>query len=126
MDNALGFQTTIDFYGCNATKINSVKFMEEILVIAAKKMHLTVVKTTIHAFSPIGVTGVIVIQESHLAIHTWPEYNYVALDFFTCNKAYDLQDGIAWLKEQFQAGKMEVSSVKRGDIQKAILHKKLS
>ena len=119
MNNALGFQTTIDFYGCNTTKINSKEFVERVLITAAKKMQLTVVKTTIHAFSPIGITGVIVIQESHLAVHTWPEYNYVALDFFTCNETYDLDDGIIWLKEQFEAKKMDISLKKRGDIQKA-------
>ena len=123
MENALGFQTTIDFYGCDTDKINSKEFIEEVLVEAAKKMNLTVVKTTIHSFSPIGVSGVIVIQESHLAIHTWPEYNYVALDFFTCNQAYELTDGINWLKEKFEAEKMEISSEKRGNIKKALKFK---
>lgn len=120
MENILGFQTTIDFYGCNSDKINSTGFIEKVLEKAAKKMNLTVVKSTIHSFSPIGVSGVIVIQESHLAIHTWPEYNYVALDFFTCNKAYELTDGINWLKEMFEAKKMEVASEKRGNITKAL------
>ena len=123
MNNVLGFQTTIDFYGCNTEKINSTDFIEDVLKKAAKKMNLTVVKSTIHSFCPIGVSGVIVIQESHLAIHTWPEYNYVALDFFTCNKAYELTDGINWLKEMFEAKKMEIVSEKRGDIEKAMAFK---
>ena len=123
MNNVLGFQTTIDFYGCNTEKINSTDFIEDVLKKAAKKMNLTVVKSTIHSFYPIGVSGVIVIQESHLAIHTWPEYNYVALDFFTCNKAYELTDGINWLKEMFEAKKMEIVSEKRGDIEKAMAFK---
>ena len=123
MNNILGFQTTIDFYGCNTEKINSTNFIEEVLKKAAKKMNLTVVKSTIHSFSPIGVSGVIVIKESHLAIHTWPEYNYVALDFFTCNKTYELTDGINWLKEIFEAKKMEIASEKRGNINKAMAFK---
>ena len=123
MNNILGFQTTIDFYGCNTEKINSTNFIEEVLKKAAKKMNLTVVKSTIHSFSPIGVSGVIVIKESHLAIHTWPEYNYVALDFFTCNKTYELTDGINWLKEMFEAKKMEITSEKRGNINKAMAFK---
>ena len=123
MNNVLGFQTIIDFYGCNTEKINSTDFIEDVLKKAAKKMNLTVVKSTIHSFSPIGVSGVIVIQESHLAIHTWPEYNYVALDFFTCNKAYELTDGINWLKEMFEAKKMEIVSEKRGNIEKAMAFK---
>ena len=123
MNNVLGFQTIIDFYGCNTEKINSTDFIEDVLKKAAKKMNLTVVKSTIHSFYPIGVSGVIVIQESHLAIHTWPEYNYVALDFFTCNKAYELTDGINWLKEMFEAKKMEIVSEKRGNIEKAMAFK---
>jgi len=124
MENALGFQTTIDFYGCNTDKINSTEFIEDIMKTAAKKMNLTVVKSTVHSFSPIGVSGVLVIEESHLAIHTWPEFNYVALDFFTCNKAYELDEGIKWLKEMFEAEKMELSLEKRGNIKRAMAFKK--
>jgi len=120
MNQVLGFQTTIDFYGCNTSKINATNFIEEVLVKAAKMMNLTVVKSIIHSFSPIGVSGVVVIKESHLAIHTWPEYNYVALDFFTCNQSYELNDGIEWLKKMFEAEKMEISSEKRGNINKAL------
>jgi len=116
MKRALGFQTTIDFYGCNTDKINSRNFIEETLLVAAKKMNLTVVNTTIHEFSPIGISGVVVIEESHIAIHTWPEYNYVALDFFTCGKTVDLSDGVTWLKEVFGASKIVLSSEKRGDM----------
>lgn len=123
MDNALGFQTTIDFYGCNTIKINSKEFIENVLVTAAEKMNLTVVETTIHSFSPIGISGVIVIKESHLAIHTWPEHQYVALDFFTCNKNYELHDGIEWLKIMFEAKTTDISSVKRGSIKKALVNK---
>lgn len=119
MENILGIQTTIDFYGCDSKKINSVAFIEDVLKTAAKKMNLTVVNTTIHSFSPIGISGVIIIEESHLAIHTWPEYNYVALDFFTCNQAYELEEGINWLKKMFEAEKTDISSEKRGNIQKA-------
>lgn len=119
MQTILGFQTTIDFYGCNRDKINSKAFIEQVLVSAAKQMNLSVVKTTIHAFSPIGISGVVVIKESHLAIHTWPEHQYVALDFFTCNQSYELDNGIQWLKEMFEAHHTEVSSEKRGNIKLA-------
>ncbi|MEE9348545.1 MAG: adenosylmethionine decarboxylase [Flavobacteriaceae bacterium] len=116
MNKALGFQTTIDFYGCNKDKINSRDFIEKTLLTAAKKMNLTVVNTTIHEFSPIGISGVIVIEESHIAIHTWPEHNYVALDFFTCGKTVELSEGISWLTGIFSATKVITSSGKRGDM----------
>ena len=116
MNTYLGHQTTVDFYGCTSQKINSPKFVEDVLLKAAKILNLSVVNSTIHSFSPIGVSGVIVIEESHIAIHTWPEHNYVAIDFFTCNKSYDLDEGLVWLKEQFQAQDTNLKEIKRGNL----------
>jgi len=110
----LGFQTLIELTGCNSAKINNVKLVEKTLLQAAKLANLSVVNTTIHHFSPIGVSGVIVIKESHIAIHTWPEYNYIALDFFTCNASYCLDKAINYIKEVFEATKIEQQLIKRG------------
>ncbi len=114
MKKSLGYQTTIDFYDCNATVINSVHSIKNILEKAANIMQLSIVNTTIHEFSPIGISGVIVIKESHIAIHTWPEHNYVALDFFTCNKSFDLEEGISWIQAQFKSKRIEKNSSQRG------------
>ena len=116
MDTFLGHQTTVDFYGCKSDKISSCEFIEKTLLKAAKILSLTVVNTTIHSFSPIGVSGVIVIEESHIAIHTWPEHNYIAIDFFTCNNAHNLKDGLHWLKEEFQAESISQKDIKRGSL----------
>lgn len=114
----LGYQKTIDFYGCDPEKINSRDFIEEALLKAASMMELTVINTTIHEFSPIGISGVIVIQESHIAIHTWPEHCYVALDIFTCNSSYSLESGILWLKQVFGATHYEEDDIKRGGLKR--------
>lgn len=114
MKKSLGYQTTVDFYDCDMNIINSVTVIKNILEEAAKIMNLSIVNTTIHEFSPIGISGVIVIKESHIAIHTWPEHKYVALDFFTCNKSFDLEEGIAWIKEQFKSNRIEKKSSQRG------------
>lgn len=114
----LGYQKTIDFYGCDPEKINSRDFIEHTLLKAADMMELTVINTTIHEFSPIGISGVIVIQESHIAIHTWPEHCYVALDIFTCNQSYSLASGILWLKEAFGATHYEEEDSKRGALKR--------
>lgn len=111
----LGYQKTIDFYGCCSIKINSCEFIETTLLDAALLMNLTVVNTTIHEFSPVGVSGVVVIEESHIAIHTWPEYDYVAIDIFTCNNSYDLDKGILFLKESFKAQRLKEINITRGD-----------
>lgn len=116
----LGYQKTIDFYGCCSTKINSRELIETTLLKAAQLMQLTVVNATIHEFSPIGISGVIVIEESHIAIHTWPEYHYVAIDIFTCNESYDLDKGILFLKTAFEAQRLEEKNITRGDLKKIV------
>ena len=118
MKKSLGYQTTIDFYDCDATIINTVASITSILEKASEIMNLSVVNTTIHEFSPIGISGVVVIKESHIAIHTWPEHNYVALDFFTCNQSYDLKEGILWIQKKFKAKKYELNSSQRGFLDK--------
>jgi S-adenosylmethionine decarboxylase len=118
MKKSLGYQTTVDFYNCNKNTINSVSTITTILETAAKLMNLNIVNTTIHQFSPIGISGVIVIKESHIAIHTWPEHNYVALDFFTCSTFNDLEKGILWIQEQFESDKIEQQFSQRGFLEK--------
>lgn len=123
MTLVLGNQTNIELYGCNAQLINNASLVEEILLKSAFLINLTVVNTTIHHFSPIGVSGVIVIEESHIAIHTWPEYNYVAIDFFTCNDSYEISKAVDFLFESFQADAKEIVQLKRGDINTINKHK---
>lgn len=118
MKESLGQQVTIDYYDCDPSVINTSNSIKAILEKAAKIMNLTIVNTTIHEFSPIGVSGVIVIKESHIAIHTWPEHKYVALDFFTCNHTCDLKEGILWIKEQLKAKRIEKQSSHRGLLEK--------
>ena len=112
----LGYQKTIDFYNCDSHIINDCNIIESILLEAARIMELTVVKTTIHSFSPIGVSGVVVIQESHIAIHTWPEYNYVAIDIFTCSPEHSLDEGIFFLQERFKAKRIIQKEILRGEL----------
>lgn len=112
---ALGYHTLVELYECNSEKINNTNFVKETLLEATKIANLSVVKTVLHNFNPIGVSGVIVIEESHVAIHTWPEYNYVALDFFTCNTSYNLSESIKYIKNKFNSKKIEIKELKRGE-----------
>jgi len=74
--------------------------IESLMLKAAEAAGATIVQSVFHRFSPHGVTGVVVVAESHLSIHTWPEYGYAAVDFFTCGdcepeKAHEvLVDGL--------------------------------
>ncbi len=81
---ALGRHILVEYYQCNADILNNQNLVENYMVEAAKSTGSTVVNSSFHKFSPHGVSGVVVIAEAHLAIHTWPEYNYAAVDLFTC------------------------------------------
>lgn len=111
----LGHQTYVELYGCPSELIDSESYIEKLLLEVTNIIGLTVVNSTIHHFSPIGVSGIVVIKESHIAIHTWPEYNYVAIDFFTYQK-YDVSTGIEYLCKKLKATKQIVKNIERGSM----------
>lgn len=116
MSNTLGRHILVEFFGCNPNIMNDVIQIETSMVDAAVKSQATVINSTFHHFSPYGVSGVVVIQESHLAIHTWPEYGYAAVDVFTCGP--DVNPWIAYdfLKERFEAKHGSAMEINRGQI----------
>jgi len=87
--DVLGSNIVAEFFGCPPEILDDVSLIETRMLEAAEAAHATVINSTFHHFSPFGVSGVVVIQESHIAIHTWPEYGYAALDIFTCGKEID-------------------------------------
>lgn len=101
--NALGRHILVEFTNCNADVLNDVSAIEKSMTEAAKIAGATVINSNFHHFSPYGVSGVVVIQESHLAIHTWPEYKYAAVDLFTCGETVDPWVSFDHLKKAFQA-----------------------
>ncbi len=101
--NALGRHILVEFSECNSEVLNDVAAIEKAMMDAAQMAGATVINSNFHHFSPFGVSGVVVIQESHLAIHTWPEYRYAAVDLFTCGETVDPWVSFEHLKEVFQA-----------------------
>ena len=81
--NALGRHILAEFYECDTDILNDAQRIENYMKRAALECGATIVSSTFQTFNPHGVSGVIVIAESHLAIHTWPEYGYAAVDVFT-------------------------------------------
>lgn len=100
---ALGRHILVEFLNCKADVLNDVVQIEKAMVEAAQIAGATVINSTFHHFSPYGVSGVVVIQESHLAIHTWPEYRYAAVDLFTCGDTVDPWVSFEHLKKAFEA-----------------------
>ncbi len=112
--NSLGNHLLIEMYNCNQETINSSEKVEQMLIKAVEISGANIIKPVFHKFNPHGISGVIVIAESHFSIHTWPEYGYCALDIFTCGEKINSQKALEYLKEAFQAESLSVVETKRG------------
>lgn len=111
---ALGRQILVEFYDCDTEILKDKDYIEKAMVEACIIGKATVVTHTFHSFSPFGVSGVVVIAESHVAIHTWPEYNYAAVDIFTCGETIEPWDLFHHLKEAFKSKHHSNMELKRG------------
>lgn len=110
---SLGQQYLVDFYDCTKG-IYQVEDLREHMLAAARIANATIVKDVFHTFNPHGISGVVVIAESHLAIHTWPEHACAALDLFTCSPAMDALAAIEYLRKAFLAQDVAVHVQERG------------
>lgn len=113
----IGHHLVIDLFGCNPEKMKIVDVVEAIMLKAAKAAKATIVGHKFHQFLPTGVSGAIVLAESHLAIHTWPEVDgYCAIDIFTCGKT-DNFAALEVLRTEFEAKRFSLVEIGRGKIQ---------
>jgi len=83
---ALSQHSLLEFYGCDPSRLKRVGEVKKLLCDSVRTGGGTIVKSVFHAFSPYGVSGVVVITESHVTIHTWPEHAYAAVDIFSCSE----------------------------------------
>jgi S-adenosylmethionine decarboxylase proenzyme len=111
---ALGRQIVVEYHKCDPAVLNDVAAIKRAMREAAILAGATIVEEAFHLFNPHGVSGVIVIAESHLAIHTWPEYGYAAVDLFTCGDDVKSELAFVHLKEKLQAGDFTAMEMKRG------------
>ncbi len=114
MEQALGRHILCEAYGCDPEVLNDRKGVEQIMVDAALLTGAEVREVAFHKFSPQGVSGVVVISESHLAIHTWPELGYAAIDVFTCGDTVDPWKACNYMLEKFGATMADTKEVTRG------------
>lgn len=117
---ALGRHVLAEIFDCEYDVLNDCKKVEEYMVKAALEAGAEVREFVFHKFSPQGVSGVVVISESHLAIHTWPELGYAAVDVFTCGDKVDPWDACNYLVEKFKAGHMTATEMKRGNLPETV------
>lgn len=112
--HALGRHLLLELKTCNSRLLNDLKKVQEIMVSAAKEAKATIVEISFHKFSPFGISGVVVIAESHISVHTWPEYGYAAIDIFTCGDVLQPETAAAHLIEKFQSKDPSIVEMKRG------------
>ena len=112
--NALGTQIILELKDCNRDLLNNLPHIRDSLLEAARKTGATVIGQSFHQFSPQGVTGVIAIAESHLCIHTWPEYGYAAVDIFTCGEGFKPLDAVDLVVESLECADHSVTEIRRG------------
>lgn len=110
----LGNHLIVELYDCDHDIINDLKQVEKIMIDAAVEAKATVVEHRFHKFAPHGISGVLIIAESHFAIHTWPEYGYCAVDIFTCGNLTDNPAALVAMKRGFKAGYYSAVEMKRG------------
>lgn len=111
---SLGCQILVELYNCNSDKINDVEFVESSMLSATRDSGATIISHNFHKFNPHGVSGVVVIAESHVSIHSWPEYDYAAVDIFICGNTIDPWLIQADLKEDFESQNISSKEMKRG------------
>jgi S-adenosylmethionine decarboxylase proenzyme len=112
--NALGRQILVEFYHCNPQVLNDREGIASAMGEAARLSGATVVEEVFHLFNPHGISGVVVIAESHLSIHTWPEYGYAAVDLFTCGDEIKPEKAFEHLRKLLEAESVSVMEMKRG------------
>lgn len=113
---ALGTHLLVELGECNTKILSNLKEVQDILINATKIAEATIVEVAFHEFNPFGISGMVIIAESHLSVHTWPEYKYAAVDIFTCGNTLKPQKAVAYLIEKFQSKNPSIVELKRGII----------
>ena len=110
----IGHHYIVEASGCDPKIISSVEKVQQILVKAAEIAGAQVWSVSFSKFPPQGVSGVVVISESHISTHTWPEFGYGAMDFYTCGESVEPEKGLNYAVEAFGASTSHITEITRG------------
>lgn len=115
--DALGKHLLLELKDCNRKLLSDLDFLRDTLLSAAREAGAVIVGESFHPFPPYGgVSGVVIIAESHLSIHTWPEYGYAAIDIFTCGNSIHPERAVKLLMRELQAGDSSILELERGNL----------
>jgi S-adenosylmethionine decarboxylase len=112
--DTVGFHYIVEASGCNEDIISNAELISEILIQAAKKGDMDIKTSYFYKFMPKGVSGFVIVAESHISIHTWPEKRYAAIDVYVCGNRSKPEKTIDYILEALDSNYAHVSEVKRG------------
>jgi len=105
-------QLLVDLYGCEADLDDEV-FLMETLEAAAERVGATIVRRVTQRFSPVGVSAILILAETHLSVHTWPEHGYAAVDIFICGEGRDPEAAWEVIAERLKPEAHETKEITR-------------
>jgi len=112
-DPEQGYHLIAELHGCPKELLEKADKLKEILMSSAKDAGFDIVNEAFYQFDPIGATGVVVLSASHISAHTWPEFNYVALDIYSCGWAEKAKKALDLCLKRFKSNKFEIKEVLR-------------
>jgi S-adenosylmethionine decarboxylase len=111
---ALGKHLLLELIDCDAGLLNDIEYLRKVVSEVARQIGATIIKDSFYQFTPQGVSGVLIIAESHISIHTWPEYSFAAVDVFTCGDVIDPKNAVRPFVEKLKAASSSYIEMKRG------------
>ena len=113
ISDTVGKHCILELYDCDSQKLDDEAFLRDTITSAAKQAGATLLQLISHRFEPQGVTGLALLAESHISIHTWPESGYAAVDVFTCGDHTMPERACAVLARELGAGRQKLTSFRR-------------
>ena len=110
----LGVHLLLDLENCDQKILDDLNTIKQTLIIAAQKSGAHIMGETFYKFTPVGVTGIVSIAESHISIHTWPEFKYAAVDIFSCGEDFDLESCVKVISDNLKCKHITRKTIKRG------------
>ncbi|WP_054861430.1 adenosylmethionine decarboxylase [Gracilibacillus sp. JCM 18860] len=113
--DTMGRHVIAELWNCNLDILNDLDRLEKTFVNAALKAGAEIREVAFHKFAPFGgVSGVVIISESHLTIHSFPEHGYASIDVYTCGDIIDPHIAVKFIEEKLEAKTVEKLEVPRG------------
>lgn len=110
----MGRHIIAELWGCNVEKLNDKELIERIFVDAALKAGAEIREVTFHKFAPHGISGVVIISESHLTIHCFPEHGYASVDVYTCGDVMDPNAATDYIADKLESTSYDKMEIPRG------------